>query len=395
MKKIITLLALAFCLNGRGQGEYIIEINRTDGSFINTGPPIKGISLILPNIRAYKENAGIFIFPSAVDTLYSIDVSNDSIINKPLNGNFVNELEYSNSLNKLYGLLRDFTNNVKYVATLDPMLGTSAAISSSIPTSNTNQGISTFNQINNQYIFLDPAGILYTIDVLTGNIISSPSVSLTSNQQLINICFNDSTNSLYGIIQDNTANLIYLASINQTTGTVAYIGSGVAVGINNSSSAIDLANKQYLYLSYNGSSYNITTFDITSGNVVYNNVMSALVSGTNAFSLKYDNIRAKLFSIHWGPPPCGDCAGIEQYINTNEQVNIYPNPTKDVLNVACEMVNEKATLTITDMLGNVVKQMPFNTQHITFSITDLNEGVYNISLQSTEGVVNKRLIIVK
>ncbi len=87
--------------------------------------------------------------------------------------------------------------------------------------------------------------------------------------------------------------------------------------------------------------------------------------------------------------------GISQIKSLNTQIAIYPNPTKDVLNVECEMANEKATLTITDMLGNVVKQMPFNTQHITFNITDLNEGVYNISLQSNEGVVNKRLIIVR
>jgi hypothetical protein len=59
------------------------------------------------------------------------------------------------------------------------------------------------------------------------------------------------------------------------------------------------------------------------------------------------------------------------------------------------MLNEKTTLVITDMLGNTVKQIPFTTQHLTFNITDLTEGVFNISLQSNEGVINKRVVIVR
>ncbi len=88
-------------------------------------------------------------------------------------------------------------------------------------------------------------------------------------------------------------------------------------------------------------------------------------------------------------------SGIEQVKENNGQVNIYPNPTKDVLNVELGVLNEKTTLVITDMLGNDVKQMPFNAQHVTLNISDLSEGVYNLSLQSNEGVVNKRLVVVR
>ena len=85
-------------------------------------------------------------------------------------------------------------------------------------------------------------------------------------------------------------------------------------------------------------------------------------------------------------------AGIEQY-NVNDGVNIYPNPTKDVLNVECEMVNEKTTLTLADMMGNTVKQMPFTTQHLTLNITDLSEGVYNLSIKTNEGVLTKKVVV--
>lgn len=47
------------------------------------------------------------------------------------------------------------------------------------------------------------------------------------------------------------------------------------------------------------------------------------------------------------------------------------------------------------MLGNTVKQIPFNTQQVTLKIGDLSEGVYNISITGKEGVTNKRVVIVR
>jgi PKD repeat protein len=91
--------------------------------------------------------------------------------------------------------------------------------------------------------------------------------------------------------------------------------------------------------------------------------------------------------------PCA--TGISQYSSLNTQISIYPNPAKDVLNVECEMVNEKTTLVVTDMLGNSIYHSTFTTQHKTINVADLSEGVYNISIGSSEGVINKRLVIVK
>jgi hypothetical protein len=36
-----------------------------------------------------------------------------------------------------------------------------------------------------------------------------------------------------------------------------------------------------------------------------------------------------------------------------------------------------------------------NTQHLTLNISDINEGVYNLSIATTAGVVNKRVVIVR
>ena len=93
---------------------------------------------------------------------------------------------------------------------------------------------------------------------------------------------------------------------------------------------------------------------------------------------------------------------ISQISGFTTNISIYPNPASSVLNIECEMVNEKTDVTITDMLGNNVKQVPVslslskgNTQHVSLNIADLNEGVYNLSISRNEGVLNKRVVIVK
>ncbi len=395
MKKIITLLALSFCLNGKAQGEYVIEINRTDGSYINTGSHIAGISLIACNLRAYNENEAIYIFLAQdslnawKNRLYSIDVSNDSIINNPVCSKFLGELEYSNSLNKLYGVLLDSTINVKYLVTIDPVLGVpTTTIGSPIPYNSTNSGKSTFNQVSNQYIFLNiNSNNLYTIDVATGNVISNPSIVFAAGFEITSLCYNDSTNSLFGVFSNGTTS--YLASINQSTGAYTQVSTSINLP-NNGSSAIDLINQQYLYLYPN----TIVTFDILTGNVIYNNNMTS----NSTWSLKYDNIRHKLYSLRWGPPPCGDCAGIEQYANNKEQVNIYPNPNNGSFVIepipSLTLPQGKGTLMqVYDVNGKLVLTQTINGK-TTIDASSLNEGVYNISLQSNEGVVNKRLVIV-
>ena len=45
-------------------------------------------------------------------------------------------------------------------------------------------------------------------------------------------------------------------------------------------------------------------------------------------------------------------------------------------------------------MGNNVKQISFNTQHLTLNIVDLSEGIYNLSIISSEGVINQRLVVV-
>ena len=86
-------------------------------------------------------------------------------------------------------------------------------------------------------------------------------------------------------------------------------------------------------------------------------------------------------------------AGINQIIDVSNQVNIYPNPAQN--NFTIETNNtDKQILQITDVNGKQVLTQTINgTTNVDAS--NLNAGVYNISISSNTGVVNKKLVIVK
>jgi len=86
-------------------------------------------------------------------------------------------------------------------------------------------------------------------------------------------------------------------------------------------------------------------------------------------------------------------AGIEQYANSNEQINIYPNPNNGSFVIEPNSAT-KQTVQVYDVNGKLVLSQTINGK-TTVDAGSLNEGVYNISLLSNEGVVNKRLLIVR
>jgi hypothetical protein len=91
--------------------------------------------------------------------------------------------------------------------------------------------------------------------------------------------------------------------------------------------------------------------------------------------------------------------GIDQVTNNKEQVNIYPNPNNGSFVIepipSLTLPQGKGTLMqVYDVNGKLVLSQSINGK-TSIDASGLNEGVYNISLQNNEGVVNKRLVIVR
>jgi hypothetical protein len=80
-------------------------------------------------------------------------------------------------------------------------------------------------------------------------------------------------------------------------------------------------------------------------------------------------------------------------LNPSNSFIISPNPNNGSF-VIEQNATTKQTVMVYDVNGKLVLSQTINGK-TTIDATPLNEGVYNISMGSSEGVVNKRLVIVK
>lgn len=69
--------------------------------------------------------------------------------------------------------------------------------------------------------------------------------------------------------------------------------------------------------------------------------------------------------------------------------SVYPNPAKDVLNIANSIGAEINTITVSDINGRTVKQFGSVSQ---INISDLNAGVYFVNISSNEGSLTKKVV---
>ena len=84
-------------------------------------------------------------------------------------------------------------------------------------------------------------------------------------------------------------------------------------------------------------------------------------------------------------------------ITNNNEILIYPNPASTTVNIKLETQNkiQTANLQITDLLGNTVKQVKILNEELSMDVSDLNEGIYTLSITSKAGITNKKLMIVR
>ena len=85
--------------------------------------------------------------------------------------------------------------------------------------------------------------------------------------------------------------------------------------------------------------------------------------------------------------------GIEKNV-INEQVLVYPNPANNNFQVSVTGNSKQATICMYDINGKMVLSQLINEKKSIDTI-NLKDAVYNLSITSNEGVVNKKLIIVR
>ncbi len=302
---LLALLVALCTTQAFAQYEYVVEISRTSGAYVKTGPAIAGITWVYMDERTYNENAGHFVFPSDQEQhrLYTIDVSDGSIVHNPLIGN-VFGFQYDKGSNVIYGIEQDNVNSCKRFVSVNPVTGALTRIGNPLPYFGNYSGDwVAYDNTRHVYMIITPSptftppNILISIDAMTGNVISSPYIVLAPGERMGNMTVDNSTGTLYGLVTDNTQRC-YLAVINPTTGTHVKVGSGSLYGNGNGSSAVDEVNRQFIYIYSTPLAYYITTLDLATGSVLHHALIEGRVIVHNFFGLEYDHIREKLYAYH-------------------------------------------------------------------------------------------------
>jgi hypothetical protein len=167
----------------------------------------------------------------------------------------------------------------------------------------------TFDEINHRYIFKgSPDQVnwhLYSVDAVSGNIISSPSfpVLTDSADNVIELQFDNSSNILYGLHWDNSENKEYLVSIDPATGSFTKIKNLLGVKwIMPGNTAFDKTNHHYVFKGADDSlNWYLYTVDATTGNIVSNPPYPASSSASTGLvmGLQYDNSLHKYYGLTW------------------------------------------------------------------------------------------------
>ena len=76
------------------------------------------------------------------------------------------------------------------------------------------------------------------------------------------------------------------------------------------------------------------------------------------------------------------------------QLDVYPNPAIDIVNIKLNTLNEDADLEIYNMLGKVVmkKSYDFNAESLSIDVSQFTTGVYILKVSNSESTSYKRFI---
>lgn len=195
----------------------------------------------------------------------------------------------------IYGLARNSSPAEVYFAKINPASGKVTNISSHpLATSLDGHGI-TIDPFNKIYYFIS-YGKFIGVDMLTGNIISNPTISNTKGFLFDGFIFNCADSIIYGISGD-----IYFAKIDPASGLVTNISASALGGSFDAfSSTIDPINQIYYFVS-NGKFVGV---DIKTGNMVSNPIITNS-DGIYFNGFMYNYIDSTIYGFARKTPPGG------------------------------------------------------------------------------------------
>lgn len=154
------------------------------------------------------------------------------------------------------------------------------------------------------------------------------------------------------------------------------------------------------------------TFSLTGGIAQAAASQTAIQSFTNTSDVEYTTHTATYtatatglyyFGIHNNTPAAAtqtflflDAISITSNLSNNEflasNVSIYPNPTKDMINISNSINATINSIQVTDLNGRTVKSIVVNANEGQLNISDLASGIYMMNVSTDQGNITKKII---
>jgi hypothetical protein len=183
---------------------------------------------------------------------------------------------FGQATSSIYGIARKTTPSSLFLANINSTTGTITNISSvSLGSGFINNGCD-IDPINQIFFYQDASSKFMSIDLVTGNVVSSPTMTNINADNFDFFEYNCVDSTIYGIARKNSPTELFLAKINPTTGVVTNISqTSIGSGFINIGCAIDPINNKFFYKDI---SSKFMSIDLVSGNIISN----PLITNPNA-----------------------------------------------------------------------------------------------------------------
>lgn len=351
----------------------------------------------------------------------------------------------------IYGLEWDNVLNVNYFVSVDPATGVITRVDSLSGVEHAAAAVSAFSEANEFYIFTDKSSKIYTIDINTGAILSSP----TLTTPITELQYDKVSGNYYALEQ---ADVTYLVNVNPTSGLVTRIDS--ISGVNNistSSSTYDYNNNLFVFVGDN-IIYSVASTGATISNPILSSFIHELqldMSTGTYYGIEYNETINTYYLVNVNPntgivTQIDSIQGLEYFalgtstldtlnglysilsrdgsllsidINTaivsanpslissirNLKINVlpingskmsvptynqiytYPNPVKDQLSINVNMT--PTTLKVYDQQGRLMGEEIFINTTNKVDVSNYKTGIYFFTMSNSEVSETKKIII--
>ena len=111
----------------------------------------------------------------------------------------------------------------------------------------------------------------------------------------------------------------------------------------------------------------------------------------------YYTTTAPMVRLNFDPNATGPAppASVNELVN-QAKFNVYPNPNNGIFNISISNSIENQTIEIKNIIGQMVySEIASNSSENTIDLSDLNKGIYTISLVSESGISTAKKIIIQ